>query len=68
MLILLSITSFNEWGEGSQIEAAKRFTNSEKVYLDYSDGTDKEDEPFRYINMTMKYSKIFNRKDIKSEL
>ena len=35
---LVSITSFNEWGEGTQIEPAVPKISSSRTYLDYSPG------------------------------
>ena len=49
-----SITSFNEWGEGTQIEAARLVYPDEgyaKTYLDYG-----ERGPFKYLHITDKYS------------
>ena len=46
---IVSITSWNEWGEGTQIEPAGNKQN--KIYLNY-DGN-----PYKYINITNEYAK-----------
>lgn len=54
-----SITSYNEWGEGTQIEAAQRVDwTTEKKYLDYGNlnGTHFSN---RYIEMTRSFSDVF---------
>lgn len=47
---LISITSFNEWHEGTQIEPAVSKTNKGYVYNDYSPG-----EPDFYLNLTRQF-------------
>lgn len=50
----ISITSYNEWGEGTQIEAARSTGSSDARSLyDYS--TDDNDDPFKYIKLTKEY-------------
>ena len=49
-----SITSFNEWGEGTQIEPARRAhprENFPKTYLDYG-----EKGPHKYLHLTAEYA------------
>ncbi|KAJ7991320.1 hypothetical protein DPEC_G00296100 [Dallia pectoralis] len=50
---IVSITSFNEWHEGTQIEMAIPKT-SQAVYLDYL-----PHKPAVYLDITRKWSKIF---------
>lgn len=45
----VSITSYNEWGEGTQIEATE---TSLEMYLRYP-----EDDPYFYLNMTRLFAK-----------
>jgi len=52
---IISITTFNEWGEGTQIEPAIR----KYGYMDYGD-----DGSYKYIDLTRKYIDEF----IKDEL
>ncbi|XP_038203914.1 glycoprotein endo-alpha-1,2-mannosidase [Arvicola amphibius] len=53
---LISITSFNEWHEGTQIENAvpKRTTNT--VYLDY-----RPHKPSYYLELTRKWSEKYSK-------
>lgn len=53
---VISITSFNEWHEGTQIENAvpKRTTNT--VYLDY-----RPHKPSYYLELTRKWSEKYNK-------
>ncbi|XP_041462899.1 glycoprotein endo-alpha-1,2-mannosidase-like [Lytechinus variegatus] len=54
---IISVTSFNEWHEGTQIERAvpKKLTNF--TYLDYG-----PDGPNKYLLLTQKWSKTFKGK------
>lgn len=54
---LISITSFNEWHEGTQIEPAKPVSNSDFTYLDYEpEGT------HFYLNLTKWWVQQFTDK------
>jgi glycoprotein endo-alpha-1,2-mannosidase len=60
---VVTITTFNEWGEGTQIEPVRKVEEIEgysKEYIDYGD-----DGPYKYIHLTSVYAENF-RKD-KSE-
>ena len=48
---ILSITSFNEWGEGTQVEPAVPKEEGSRVYLDYSPGGGDH-----YLQLTRKMS------------
>jgi hypothetical protein len=53
----VSITSFNEWGEGTQIEPAKKVSEEEfkeKKYLNYGNKG-----PYLYLNLTAEFSHEF---------
>jgi glycoprotein endo-alpha-1,2-mannosidase len=52
---LVSITSFNEWGEGTQIEPAKPYTVGTFSYKDYTP----ENTSF-YLHATRSYVDLFN--------
>ena len=52
-----SITSYNEWGEGTQIEPARIVHSEEgfpKAYLDYGEN------PYLYLNLTKTMTTIFS--------
>ena len=52
-----SITSFNEWGEGTQIEPARSIIKDDtytKEYLDYG-----ESGPYKYIHLTSNFANNF---------
>ena len=53
---VVSVTTFNEWGEGTQIEPARPWDprTDERQYLDYG-----KDGPFKYIHSTLLHSKKF---------
>jgi glycoprotein endo-alpha-1,2-mannosidase len=51
---LFSITSFNEWGEGTQIEPAVALETLPRTYLEY-----KDNDPYLYLNITSEYVKKF---------
>ncbi|XP_058808109.1 glycoprotein endo-alpha-1,2-mannosidase-like protein isoform X2 [Phymastichus coffea] len=54
---VISITSFNEWHEGTQIEPAKPASNKEFTYLDYEpEGSD------FYLNLTKWWVQQFTEK------
>lgn len=55
----VSITSFNEWHEGSQIEAAKPYQSTTYKYMDYSPLP--EDY---YLTKTRDWAEIFNARKI----
>ena len=50
----ISVTSFNEWHEGSQIEPARPSTSH---YLDYA-----PHEPFYYLTRTRHWAEAFQLK------
>jgi glycoprotein endo-alpha-1,2-mannosidase len=49
---LVSITSFNEWGEGTQIEPAVSMTalGGRRQYLDYGDS------PYLFLDVTQRWA------------
>lgn len=51
---LISLTSFNEWHEGTQIERAVPKTFNNYAYLDYG-----PEGPNKYLLQTQKWAKIF---------
>lgn len=53
LTIVCSITSFNEWGEGTQIEPATGFQTEGRTYKDYGN------DPYIYLNITEQYTKKF---------
>lgn len=59
---IVSISTFNEWGEGTQIEPARKVEEIEgyaKEYIDYG-----KDGPYKYIHLTAVYAENFrNYKD-----
>jgi glycoprotein endo-alpha-1,2-mannosidase len=63
-----SITSFNEWGEGTQIEPAMAFAVANRTYLPYSNEKGENDD-YLYLNITSTFSKKFQEKntEIKKE-
>jgi hypothetical protein len=56
--LFYSITSFNEWGEGTQIEPAKSLTIANRTYLSYSNGKGLNDD-YLYLNITKSFSNKF---------
>lgn len=52
---IISITSFNEWGEGTQIEPAVPKTSSGRQYLDYAPGG-----PDYYLQLTRDMTEVLN--------
>lgn len=64
---LISITSFNEWGEGTQIEPAQaKVAPDGRRYSQY-DGADGED-PFFYMKMTAEWAERFQTEEHRQEL
>lgn len=53
---LISITSFNEWHEGTQIEKAVPKRTSNTVYLDY-----RPHKPSHYLELTRKWSEKYSK-------
>lgn len=53
---VISITSFNEWHEGTQIEKAIPKRTSSTVYLDY-----RPHKPSLYLELTHKWSGIYSK-------
>ncbi|KAK2500825.1 hypothetical protein MC885_010047, partial [Smutsia gigantea] len=53
---VISITSFNEWHEGTQIEKAVPKRTSHTVYLDY-----RPHKPSLYLELTRKWSEKYNK-------
>ena len=61
----VSITSYNEWGEGTQIEPAREVLQSEKYSKNYQHYNE---DPHQYIKLTTKYSTKFRqRKPLKEK-
>lgn len=54
---MVSITSFNQWHEGTQIEPAKPASNEDFTYLDYE-----PEGPNYFLNLTKWWVKQFNEK------
>ena len=54
---LISLTSFNEWHEGTQIERAAPKTVGNFTYLNYG-----REGPDKYLLLTQKWSKVFQSK------
>ncbi|XP_015609754.1 glycoprotein endo-alpha-1,2-mannosidase [Cephus cinctus] len=54
---IVSITSFNEWHEGTQIEPAKPASNKDFTYLDYE-----PEGPNFYLNLTKLWVDLFTKK------
>lgn len=52
-----SITSYNEWGEGTQIESARKVSPAENMGKDYLDYGDRG--PFKYIHIAAEYASVF---------
>lgn len=52
---ILSITSFNEWHEGTQIEPAVKKSAASRKYEDYGNGG-----PYFYLNITKNYVEKFS--------
>ncbi|XP_034940136.1 glycoprotein endo-alpha-1,2-mannosidase-like [Chelonus insularis] len=58
---IVSITSFNEWHEGTQIEPAKPVSNKDFTYLDYE-----PEGPNFYLNLTKWWIQQFSYKTFNS--
>ncbi|XP_017394374.1 glycoprotein endo-alpha-1,2-mannosidase isoform X2 [Cebus imitator] len=56
---LISITSFNEWHEGTQIEKAVPKRTSNTVYLDY-----RPHKPGLYLELTRKWSEKYSKERV----
>lgn len=61
-VMIYSITTFNEWGEGTQIEPAKSYVTTVRSYLSYKTSTDPNRvNDYLYLNMTLSYSQQFKQ-------
>ena len=54
---LVTITSWNEWGEGTQIEPAQAFATDGRTYLDYGN------DPEHYVKATRRWSAAFQSRN-----
>ena len=57
----ISVTTFNEWHEGTQIEPAQQFTGGARSYTGYDGtyGAAASDAPDAYLNRTAHWVRIF---------
>ncbi|XP_076865868.1 glycoprotein endo-alpha-1,2-mannosidase-like protein [Brachyhypopomus gauderio] len=53
---IITVTSFNEWHEGTQVERAVPKKTATRLYLDY-----KPHEPNLYLELTRKWAEQFNK-------
>jgi len=52
----ISISSYNDWGEGTQIEPARRLNEGQSTNALHDYAIDGVDDPDKYITLTRKYS------------
>lgn len=72
---VITITSFNEWGEGTQIEPAIAYDNGKgRKYLNYNrvleeqGGVERsEADPYLYLNLTLHFGEQFRHQQLRTQ-